>query len=207
MLSAETADNDLSIHNASSCQPVGVTRPNSRPWRRLRLRLHTDCILRSTMAQRLLKEHRELQRESKKADSDVTLAPVDGNLYQWAGAINGPKDTPFEGGVFRLQVIVPPSYPLAPPNFKFATKLFHPNVHPKSGEICLDILKTAWSPAWTLQSTCRAIILLLSHPEPDSPLNCDAGNLLRNGDNRGFRSLAKMYTALHASPNARATSR
>lgn len=151
------------------------------------------------MAQRLLKEHRELQKEAQRGNPEITLAPVDGNLYQWAGTIRGPAGTPYEDGLFRIEAVVPNSYPLTAPNFRFVSTIFHPNVHPKTGEICVDILKSAWSPAWTLQSTCRAILLLLAHPEPDSPLNCDAGNLLRNGDNRGFRSVAKMYTALYAS--------
>jgi peroxin-4 len=40
---------------------------------------------------------------------------------------------------------------------------------------------------------------LLSGPAPDSPLNCDAGNLLRGGDVRGYNSMAKMYTFEYAS--------
>ena len=69
----------------------------------------------------------------------------------------------------------------------------------QTGEICLDILKNAWSPAWTLQSVCRAILSLLAHAAPDSPLNCDAGNLLRAGDVLGYNSMARCYTVEYAS--------
>lgn len=66
--------------------------------------------------------------------------------------LEGPLETPFETGTFTVSLIVPEAYPLAPPKASFVTKIFHPNVHFKTGEICLDILKTAWSPAWTLHS-------------------------------------------------------
>ena len=81
----------------------------------------------------------------------------------------------------------------------FASQVFHPNIHWKTGEICLDILKGAWSPAWTLQSVCRAILSLLANAAPDSPLNCDAGNLLRAGDVVGYNSMAHCYTVEYAS--------
>lgn len=68
------------------------------------------------------------------------------------------------------------------------------HIYMQTGEVCLDILKNAWSPAWTLQSVCRAISVLMSNGASDSPLNCDAGNLLRANDTRGYNSVARMYT-------------
>lgn len=65
----------------------------------------------------------------------------------------------------------------------------------------MDILKTEWSPAWTLKSTVLAVSLLLSNPEPSSPLNCDAANLLRCGDQLAYESMIRMYTQLYAMNN------
>merc|ERR1719240_1104628 len=102
-------------------------------------------------------------------------------------------------GVFELAIQCDGQhYPVVPPDMKFVTKVFHPNVLFKDGTICLDILKKEWTPAWGLQSACRAIIALLSDPEADSPLNCDAGNMIRAGDMIAYKSMAKMYTTEHA---------
>ena len=148
---------------------------------------------------RLLKEYREI-KSNKTPDPEIDLdLKDDTDIFVWVALLKGPKDTPYEGGTFELSMKVPSSYPLAPPKCTFVTPVFHPNVLFKTGEICLDILKPdAWTPAWTLNSVCRAVIALLSHPEADSPLNCDCGNLIRNGDMRGYRSMAKMYTQMHA---------
>jgi peroxin-4 len=43
--------------------------------------------------------------------------------------LQGPSDTPFEGGVFELAMNVPEQYPLVPPATRFRTQIFHPNVH------------------------------------------------------------------------------
>jgi peroxin-4 len=149
------------------------------------------------MSARLIKELRSLRRE---ASDEISLAPKsDSNIYEWRGWIRGPPDTPYEGGQFELSIDIPKRYPLQPPTVVFVTKVFHPNVHWRSGEICIDLLKTTWSAVYTLQAVCRSIAALLACPEASSPLNCDAGNLIRNGDMRGFNSLARMYTHLHAS--------
>ncbi|KND00149.1 uncharacterized protein SPPG_04490 [Spizellomyces punctatus DAOM BR117] len=155
------------------------------------------------VTRRLIKELRDYQRDPN--PQVVELSPTsDDNLLAWRAVIAGQEGTIYEGGRFDLDIVVPNSYPMQPPTIKFIGRVCHPNVHFKTGEICLDLLKSAWSPAWTLQSACVAIGVLLTSPEPDSPLNCDAANLLRCGDMRGYNSLVRMYTQLYAVPSTAA---
>ena len=118
----------------------------------------------------------------------------------WQASINPADDSPYAGGVFMLDFRVPDQYPFMPPRVRFNTRIFHPNIHFESGEICLDVLKNDWSPAWSLESICRAILALLSAPNADSPLNCDAGNMIRAGDMKAYNSMARMYTVEFAFP-------
>ncbi|CAK0860543.1 unnamed protein product [Prorocentrum cordatum] len=116
-----------------------------------------------------------------KGGGDISIEMQNDTIENWSAVIRGPKDSPFEGGKFELRLQCSVNYPMSPPSEGrawFVTKVFHPNVSYPAGEICLDILKSQWSPAWTLQYVCRAIAMM-SDPNADSPLNCDAGNLVR----------------------------
>ena len=142
----------------------------------------------------------EARAISKNPPEGVTLAPDENNMQLWRCVVDGPDDTPYAGGKFRIDFRVPSDYPLNPPPATFKTRIFHPNVHFKTGEVCMDILKTAWTPAWTLLSVAQAVWSILAEPNADSPLNCDAGNLIRCNDHKGYYSIARMYTVEHALP-------
>lgn len=71
--------------------------------------------------------------------------------------------------------------------------MVHANVALRGGEICLDLLKDKWTPAYTVLECVRAVRLLLSCPETDSPLNVDVAALLRQGDALGARRLVEFW--------------
>ena len=59
--------------------------------------------------------------------------------------IAGPVSSPYEGGIFGLDLYITDDYPMVPPKVRFTTKIDHPNVD-KFGNISLDILKANWVP-------------------------------------------------------------
>jgi ubiquitin-protein ligase len=55
---------------------------------------------------------------------------------------------------------------------RFATFIFHPNISPHTGNICIDVLKAQWKPEVTMAIVLGTIIHgLLLKPVPDDPLN------------------------------------
>lgn len=97
-------------------------------------------------------------------------------------------------GRWLLSIQVPANYPLSPPAVRFVTPIVHPNISLETGEICLDLLGDAWTPAYGLVETVRAVREgLLPHPEVDSPLNVDCAALLREGDAVGARRLVELW--------------
>ena len=97
--------------------------------------------------------------------------------------MRGPCDSPYSGGIFELSISIQKDYPFSPPNIKFITRIFHPNISYPNGEICLNILKDSWSPALNIDSVLHSISALLATPNPDDSLNIDAGRLLRENKN------------------------
>lgn len=83
---------------------------------------------------------KETQRLLQDPVPGISATPDETNARYFHVIITGPEGSPFEGGVFRLELFLPEEYPMAAPKVRFMTKIYHPNID-KLGRICLDILK------------------------------------------------------------------
>ena len=108
----------------------------------------------------------------------------------------GPLNSPYEGGVFFLNIHFPCDYPFKPPKLRFQTKIYHCNINSKGG-ICLDILKDQWSPALTISKLLLSISSLLTDPNPDDPLEAGIAELYKR-DRKKYYSTAKRWTEKYA---------
>ena len=146
---------------------------------------------------RIMKEYRDLLQSPI---PNCQAEPVNLNdVFQWEAQINGPENTPYQNGTFRLKIVFPPNYPFNPPKVQFLTKIFHPNIN-SGGAICLDILKDQWSPVLTIDKVLLSISSLLADPNPNDPLVTEIAELYRQ-DYQGFVKNAKIWTTKYANPN------
>jgi ubiquitin-conjugating enzyme E2 D/E len=140
---------------------------------------------------------KELELFTKDPPTNCSAGPIDDDIFRWQATIMGPSDSPYQGGVFYLEINFPPDYPYKPPKIRFNTKIYHPNIN-SSGGICLDILKDQWSPALTISKVLLSICSLLTDPNPDDPLVPSIAELyLRNREE--YVMQARAYTLQFAS--------
>jgi len=126
----------------------------------------------------------------------ISAVPHEDNLRYFDVAIAGPQGSPFEGGLFKLELFLPEEYPMSPPKVRFLTKIYHPNID-KLGRICLDILKDKWSPALQIRTVLLSIQALLSSPNPDDPLDTGVANAYKE-DRARAEATSREWTRQYA---------
>ncbi|CAG7834319.1 unnamed protein product, partial [Allacma fusca] len=114
--------------------------------------------------------------------------------------ITGPPGSPFEKGTFSVEVSLSERYPFTPPNARFVTPIYHPNVD-NNGRICLSGLKPkpagSWNCSMNIAVILSAIRLLMSEPNLGDPLMADIATEYK--DNLAlFRTKAETETFKHA---------
>ncbi|OLL26454.1 Ubiquitin-conjugating enzyme E2 35 [Neolecta irregularis DAH-3] len=145
------------------------------------------------LPRRIIKETERLVAEPVHG---ISATVHDDNLRYFDVRIDGPSQSPYEGGIFKLELFLPEEYPMAPPKVRFVTKIYHPNID-KLGRICLDTLKDNWSPALQIRTVLLSIQALLSSPNPDDPLANDVAQRWKEDEPAAIQT-AREWTRMHA---------
>ena len=142
--------------------------------------------------------NKELQELTKDPPANCSAGPIEGDMYHWQATIVGPSDSPYQGGLFFLNIHFPVDYPFKSPKVTFITKIYHPNID-KLGRICLDILKSSWTPVLQIKSVLLSIQALLCSPDEKDFLNIEVAEHWKK-DPKGAQELARKWTKLYATP-------
>ncbi|KAH3885566.1 ubiquitin-conjugating enzyme E2 T-like [Dreissena polymorpha] len=150
--------------------------------------------------QRSVRMKKEVQMLTESPPHGISCWIKDDTLFNLEAQILGGEDTPYAGGVFKLEIQIPDRYPFEPPKVRFVTPIYHPNID-TAGRICLDTLKMppkgAWKPILNISTVLTSIQLLMAEPNPEDPLMTDISNEFTH--NRSlYVQTAREWTNRHA---------
>lgn len=124
----------------------------------------------------------------------------DGKINHWNVAVKAPSETPYEGGIFQLEIVFLEGYPQTAPTIRFKTRIYHPNVNMDAGRICHSILDRHWRPDRHIAGNdglLYHIYALMVTPEFKDPLNSFAAQQYLESPSK-FKEAARQYTEEHA---------
>ena len=58
---------------------------------------------------------------------DYFAQPLSDNLFEWHFTVRGPAETEFDGGIYHGRIVLPPDYPMKPPNIIVLTVILTKN--------------------------------------------------------------------------------
>uniref|UniRef100_A0A3N7HMB2 E2 ubiquitin-conjugating enzyme n=1 Tax=Populus trichocarpa TaxID=3694 RepID=A0A3N7HMB2_POPTR len=117
--------------------------------------------------------------------SDYNVETINDGLNDFNVEFHGPKESLYEGGVWKIHVELPDAYPYKSPSIG-------------SGSVCLDVINQSWSPMFDLLNVFEVFLpQLLIYPNPSDPLNGDAASLMMK-DKEQYDQKVKEYCERYA---------
>ncbi len=100
--------------------------------------------------------HKELRDLNKDPIPNCIVKPFEEDILQWRFVFKGEDDSEYKGGLYMGSVVLPKTYPFAPPRISMITPNGRFRIDGRS--ICLSISDwhpESWNPAWGV----RAIVI------------------------------------------------
>ena len=161
-----------------------------------------------------LNPFQRLKVEYKLCTEDIDLLNIgccfsleNNQINRWRITMIGPKNTPYEGGLFKLRATFPDNYPINGPEILFMNKIYHLNVDFKNylGHICVANLNSWWIsgkvkdyPYYTMKQALFDIFCLFYVHDVEGAFRDKKENLYINNRDQ-YEANARKWTELYAS--------
>jgi len=103
-----------------------LSLPNSRSFPKSMSQHHN---------RRIAKEIQDVHNDPK---CHVTVEALEDDMINLHGKFVGPPDTPYEGGKYEVEIKISNEYPFKPPEMRFITKIWHPNISSQTVRLMVD---------------------------------------------------------------------
>lgn len=146
--------------------------------------LSNSKSLSARTVKRLVKDVKDILKNPLD-DNGIYYIHDDENMLNGYALIVGPKNTPYENGLYFFKFIYPKDYPFSPPKVKYLTNdgecRFHPNMY-RNGKVCLSVLNTWKGDGWTSCNNIRSVLLIIQSVMDEFPLLHEPGIFMSNVD-------------------------
>ena len=173
--------------------------------------MNQDMNNTNSVSARLLKEYQLCQEDNDLIQIGCNFGLENDNLFTWRVTMVGPKNTPYEGGLFTIIITFPENYPIRGPEFKFKNKIYHLNVDCENdfGHICINNLNS-WRTTgkvkdksfYTVKQALFDIFCLFFNQGVDSAYKQEMADEYKK-DRDKFNEEARRWTKEYASINAK----
>lgn len=166
----------------------------------------------SRALQLVLKQVARLREEEAREDAWFILPPAEDEDVNWMAfsvEIEGPKEydpspsgepraSPYAEGLFRVALKLSDSYPAEAPDVRFTTRLWHPLVNEADGRLCVDFLKSQWTPTLGVRDVLVALRRMLAQPHLNNELSVNTSAKEELSDLARFDAHARAEVAKYA---------
>jgi len=167
--------------------------------------INPNIVSKQTTLNRLNKEFVLCQNDNDLINLGYTIGLERGDLFLWKATMPGPRDTPYEDGIFTILITFPSDYPSHGPEFRFKNKIYHLCVDPKNGHICIASInswrtcgKVKGGQIYNVKRALIDIFCFFYVNDPDSAFSMEMAKQFRI-NKKEFDEEAKRWTKLFAS--------
>lgn len=115
---------------------------------------------------KLQEEHKQIRKNGSLASIGGAAGPINKDYYHWKACFIGPRNSPYEGGLFYIEMKFNSDYPDSGPiDVQMRTKTYHPNIYSNNGHIC-DSYWTSWKNTNNIVGIVNTVFDLLSEENP-----------------------------------------